>query len=102
MFGIYGFLTFMSKMPNNLNQFSQIVKYLIYTLTKAQHYITQIANLHVRDKSTISRELYRNIRCRGYRAKHAYEIAYKCFDSSRNASTLLPLFKEQASELLRL
>jgi IS30 family transposase len=89
-------------MPNKLKHFCQIVRYLIYSLTKAQHYITQIANLLGRDKSTISRELHRNVRCRGYRAKQAFVIAYKRFDSSRNASTLLPLLKEQASELLRL
>jgi IS30 family transposase len=69
---------------------------------KAQHNITQIAQLLGRDKSTISRELRRNAGCRGYRAKQACELACKRSESSRNANTLAPWVKEQASELLRL
>jgi IS30 family transposase len=69
---------------------------------KAQHNITQIARLLGRDKSTISRELRRNAGCRGYRAKQACELACKRSESSRNANTLAPWVKEQASELLRL
>jgi IS30 family transposase len=69
---------------------------------KAQHNITQIAQLLGRDKSTISRELRRNAGCRGYRAKQACELACKRSESSRNANTLAPWVKEQASALLRL
>jgi IS30 family transposase len=69
---------------------------------KAQHNITQIARLLGRDKSTISRELRRNAGCRGYKAKQACELACKRSESSRNASTLAPRVKEQASELLQL
>jgi len=69
---------------------------------KAQHNITQIAQLLGRDKSTISRELHRNAGCRGYRAKQACELACKRSELSRNASKLAPWAKEQASELLRL
>jgi len=53
---------------------SQIERYQIQTLVKAQHNITQIAQLHGRDKSTISRELRRNAWCRGYRAKQAVSL----------------------------
>ena len=69
---------------------------------KAQHNITQIARLLGRDKSTISRELRRNAGCRGYKAKQACELACKRSESSRNANTLAPWVKEQASALLRL
>jgi IS30 family transposase len=69
---------------------------------KAQFNITQIAQLLGRDKSTISRELRSNAGCRGYRAKQAGEPACKRSESSRNANTLAPWVKEQASELLRL
>jgi len=51
---------------------------------------------------TISRELRRNAGCRGYKAKQACEFACKRSESSRNASTLAPWLKEQASALLRL
>jgi IS30 family transposase len=68
---------------------------------KAQHNITQIAQLLGRGKSTNSRELHRNARCRGCRAKQACELACKRSESSRNASTLAPWVKEQASALLQ-
>ena len=68
----------------------------------AQHNITQIAQLLGRDKSTISRELRRNAGRRGYKAKQACELACKRSQSSRNACTLAPWVKEQASALLRL
>ena len=86
----------------NYKHLSQIERYQIHSLMKAQHNITQIARLLGRDKSTISRELRRNAGCRGYRAKQACELACKRSESSRNASTLAPWVKEQASELLRL
>ena len=69
---------------------------------KAQHNITQIAVLLGRNKSTISRELHRNAGSRGYRPKQACELAAQRSESSRNASTLAPWVKEQASVLLKL
>lgn len=86
----------------NYKHLSQIERYQIHSLMKAQHNITQIAELLRRDKSTISRELRRNAGCRGYRAKQACELACKRAESSRNASTLAPWVKEQARVLLRL
>ena len=86
----------------NYKHLSQIERYQIHSLMKAQHNITQIAQLLGRDKSTISRELRRNAGCRGYRAKQACELACKRSESSRNANTLAPWVKEQASALLRL
>ena len=86
----------------NYKHLSQIERYQIHSLMKAQHNITQIARLLGRDKSTISRELRRNAGCRGYKAKQACELACKRSESSRNANTLAPWVKEQASALLRL
>ena len=80
----------------------QIERYQIHSLMNAQHNITLIAQLLGRDKSTISRELRRNAGCRGYRAKQARELASKRSESSRNADTLAPWVKDQASALLRL
>jgi len=86
----------------NSKHLSQIERYQIHSLMKAQHNITQIARLLGRDKSTISRELSLNAGCRGYKAKQACELACKRSESSRNANTLAPWVKEQASALLRL
>jgi IS30 family transposase len=86
----------------NYKHLSQIERYQIHSLMKSQHNITQIARLLGRDNSTISRELRRNAGCRGYRAKQACELACKRSESSRNANTLAPWVKEQASALLRL
>ena len=69
---------------------------------KAQHTITQIAELLGRHKSTISRELRRNAGFRGYRPKQACELALKRSESSRNASTIAPSVKEQVNALLQL
>lgn len=69
---------------------------------KAQHTITQIAQLLGRGKSTISRELRRNAASRGYRPKQVCELALKRSEACRNASTVAPWIKEQASALLRL
>ncbi len=69
---------------------------------KAQHTITQIAQLLGRHKSTISREVRRNAGFRGYRPKQACELALKRSESSRNASTIAPSVKEQANALLQL
>jgi IS30 family transposase len=86
----------------NYKHLSQIERYQIHSLMKAQHNITQIARLLGRNKSTISRELRRNAGCRGYKAKQACELACKRSESSRNAHTVAPWVKEQASALLRL
>ena len=81
---------------------SQIERYQIHSLMKAQHSITQIADLLGRHKSTISRELRRNAGFRGYRPKQACELAFIRSQSSRNANTLAPWVKEQAHALLGL
>ena len=86
----------------NYKHLSQIERYQIHSLMKAQHNITQIAVLLGRNKSTISRELHRNAGSRGYRPKQACELAAQRSESSRNASTLAPWVKEQANVLLKL
>jgi len=86
----------------NYKHLSQIERYKIASLMKAQHNITQIAQLIERGKFMISRELRCNAGCRGYRAKQACELAYKRSELSRNASTLAPWVKEQANALLQL
>ena len=86
----------------NYKHLSQIERYQIHSLMKAQHNITQIAQLLGRDKSTLSRELRRNAGCRGYKAKQACELACKRSELSSIANALAPWVKEQASALLRL
>ena len=86
----------------NYKHLSQIERYQIASLMKAQHSITQIASLIGRHKSTISRELRRNAGSRGYRPKQASELAIERSEQSRNACTIAPWVKEQASALLRL
>ena len=86
----------------NYKHLSQIERYQIASLMKAQHSITQIASLIGRHKSTISRELRRNAGSRGYRPKQASELAIERSEQSRNACTVAPWVKQQASALLRL
>lgn len=86
----------------NYKHLSQIERYQIYSLVKARHTITQIAQLLGRNKSTISRELRRNAGLRGYRPKQACELAHRRSESSRNARTIAPWVKEQANTLLQL
>lgn len=86
----------------NYKHLSQIERYQIYSLMKAQHSITEIAQLLGRNKSTISRELRRNSGFRGYRPKQACELAHSRSESSRNARTIAPWVKEQAKTLLAL
>ena len=86
----------------NYKHLSQIERYQIYSLMKAQHSITEIAQLLGRHKSTISRELRRNAGFRGYRPKQACELAHSRSESSRNARTIAPWVKEQAKTLLAL
>ncbi len=81
---------------------SQVERYQIASLMKAQHTITQIAQLIGRHKSTISRELRRNCCFRGYRPHQACELALKRSELCRNASTIAPWVKEQANSFLQL
>lgn len=50
-------------------------RYQIYALKKAGHKLSEIADVLVRDRSTISRELARNRGQRGYRPKQAQRMA---------------------------
>ena len=52
MFSIQGFMTCKSKLPNELRHLSQVKRYQIYSLMKAQHSPTQIAQLLERNKFT--------------------------------------------------
>ena len=80
---------------------SQIERSQIHSLMKAQHTITQIAELLGRHKSTVSRELRRNAGFLGNCPKQVCELALKRSESSRNASTIAWV-KEQAKALLQL
>ena len=102
MFSIQSFLTWQSKLLMTYKHLSQAERYQIHTLMKAGHDQSQIAKLLDRHKSTISRELSRNIGSRGYRPKQAGEIAAERSQHSRNAYTVAPWVKEQANALLRL
>ena len=54
---------------------TQDERYQIYILKKAGHDQSDIARILDRDKGTISRELKRNCRRRGYRPKQAQELS---------------------------
>jgi IS30 family transposase len=56
-------------------QLTQEQRYQIYTLMKARHTQTQIADMVGVHKSTISRELRRNRGQKGYRAKQSHQLA---------------------------
>ena len=86
----------------NYKHLSQIERYQIYSLMKANQSITQIADQLGRHKSTISRELGRNEGCRGYRPKQACELALKRSQGSRNAREVEPWVKREADVLLGL
>ena len=86
----------------NYKHFSQIERYQIYSLMKANQSITQIADQPGRHKSTISRELGRNEGCRGYRPKQARELALNRSQGSRNAREVEPWVKREADVLLGL
>ncbi|WP_323030737.1 IS30 family transposase [Brachymonas denitrificans] len=60
-------------------------RYQIFSLTKAQHSISEIARLLGRHRSTISRELRRGRGRRGYRAEQACRKADERSCNSRNA-----------------
>jgi len=86
----------------NYKHLSQIERYQIYSLMKANQTITQIADQLGRHKSTISRELGRNEGCRGYRPKQACELALNRSQGSRNAREVEPWVKREADVLLGL
>lgn len=56
-------------------QLTQEERYQIYILKKAGNNQTEIAELLARDKSTISRELRRNLGLKGYRPGQAHNLA---------------------------
>ena len=56
-------------------QLTQEQRYQIYALKKMGHNQTEIANCIGVDKSTLSRELKRNLGRRGYRPKQAHNLA---------------------------
>lgn len=86
----------------NYKHLSQIERYQIYSLMKANQSITQIADQLGRHKSTISLELGRNEGCRGYRPKQACELALKRSQGSRNAREVESWVKREADVLLGL
>jgi len=86
----------------NCKYLSQIERYRIVSLMKAQHSITQIVSLIGRHKSMINCELRRNAGSRGYRLKQTSELAMGYSEQSRNACMLAPLVKEHASALPQL
>ena len=86
----------------NYKHLSQIERYQIYSLMKANQSITQIADQLGRYKSTISRELGRNEGRRGYRPKQACELALSRSQGSRNAREVEPWVKREADVLLDL
>lgn len=86
----------------NYKHLSQIERYQIYSLMKANQSITQIADQLGRHKSTISRELGRNEGRRGYRPKQACELALSRSQGSRNAREVEPWVKREADVLLDL
>ena len=86
----------------NYKHLSQIERYQIYSLMKANQSIPQIAEQLGRHKSTISRELGRNKGCRGYRPKQACELALNRSQGSCNAREVEPWVKREADVLLDL
>lgn len=86
----------------NYKHLSQIERYQIYSLMKANQSITQIADQLGRHKSTISRELGRNEGRRGYRPKQACDLALSRSQGSRNAREVEPWVKREADVLLDL
>ena len=59
----------------NYNQLTQTERYQIYALRKANKNPTEISRVLGRHKSTIYRELKRNLGKRGYRAVQAHQFA---------------------------
>ena len=59
------------------NQLTQTERYQIYALRKANKNPTEISRVLGRHKSTIYRELKRNLGKRGYRAVQAHQFAFE-------------------------
>ena len=59
------------------NQITQTERYQIYALRKANKNPSEISRVLGRHKSTIYRELKRNLGKRGYRAVQAHQFAFK-------------------------
>ncbi|PCJ48302.1 MAG: hypothetical protein COA74_09285 [Gammaproteobacteria bacterium] len=59
----------------NYKQLTQEQRYQFYALLKAEHTKTEISGILGVHKSTIGRELARNLGKRGYQPKKAYSIA---------------------------
>ena len=59
----------------NYNQLTQTERYQIYALRKANKNPTEISRVLGRHKSTIYRELKRNLGKRGFRAVQAHQFA---------------------------
>jgi IS30 family transposase len=64
---------------------SQDERYQIHALLKAGHAISRIAEIIGRHKSTVSRELTRNVGLKGYRPQQAQRLAKIRGRNSRNA-----------------
>jgi transposase, IS30 family len=79
---------------------SQDERYQIYALLKAGHAISRIAEIIGRHKSTISRELTRNVGLKGYRPQQAQRFAELRGRNSRNARRVSPSEWSLAKELL--
>ena len=60
----------------NYNQLTKTECYQIYALRKANKNLTEISRVLGRHKSTIYRELKRNLGKRGYRAVQAHQIKF--------------------------
>jgi IS30 family transposase len=86
----------------NYKHLSQIERYQIYSLMKANRSITQVVYQLGRHKSTISRELGRNEGCRGYRPNQACKLTLARSQVSRNAHEIKPWVMCQADVLLGL
>ena len=81
---------------------SQIERYQIYCLMKANQSITQIADQLGCYKSMIIHELARNEDHRGYRPNQACELALARSQGSRNAREVKPWVMCQADVLFGL
>jgi IS30 family transposase len=73
-----------------LSQNKKDIRSLPLSLMKVGHAKTQIAKFLDRNKSSISRELSRNLGFKGYRPLQAFATAAKRSEKSRNADTMQP------------
>jgi len=78
-------------------QLTQEERYQIHALMKAGHEQAEVARILGRSPSTISRELRRNKRVKGYRPKQAHRLA-----SNRRAAKVKPrLFPSLVDDVLK-